>query len=220
MKEKIFDKKEKLLEVAIDEFTIRKYEDASLNNIIKNAGVSKGTFYYHFKDKQDLYLYLLESGVKLKWEFLQSHIKEFTKDSSDKDIFDTFKIQARIGVEFAKSYPKYYRLGMMFIREKGNKIYEIGKILLGSNTESLLEEMIDNAINKRQFKSDVPKEFIHKLISYLLVRFDEIFCVEEDIDFEIILRDLDYYVDFMKYGLGNTKTHENGSLINANKKGI
>lgn len=37
-----------LQEAAINEFSMKKYEDASLNDILKNAGMSKGSFYHHF----------------------------------------------------------------------------------------------------------------------------------------------------------------------------
>ncbi len=44
LKEKSFERKTELLEAALDEFTSKSYEDASLNMIIKNAGISKGLF--------------------------------------------------------------------------------------------------------------------------------------------------------------------------------
>ena len=40
-----------LREAAFDEFSKRRYEQASLNDIIKNAGISKGSLYHHFGDK-------------------------------------------------------------------------------------------------------------------------------------------------------------------------
>lgn len=76
MKEKTFERKTELLEAALDEFAAKSYDDASLNTIIKNAGISKGTFYYHFADKQALYLFLLESSVKSKWDFINEKALE------------------------------------------------------------------------------------------------------------------------------------------------
>ena len=46
--------KEALMEAAIEEFAKRGYEAASLNRIIREAGLSKGSFYYYFDDKADL----------------------------------------------------------------------------------------------------------------------------------------------------------------------
>jgi len=49
------EKRETLLREAGREFAESGYEHASLNDIIERAGFSKGSLYYYFEDKQDLY---------------------------------------------------------------------------------------------------------------------------------------------------------------------
>ena len=48
-------KKEAILEAALDAFASRGFEQASYNQIIEKAGISKGAMYYYFDDKEDLY---------------------------------------------------------------------------------------------------------------------------------------------------------------------
>ncbi|MBR0598300.1 TetR/AcrR family transcriptional regulator [Sinanaerobacter chloroacetimidivorans] len=205
MKEKSFDRRSQLLEAAMEEFMVKSYEDASLNNIIKNAGISKGTFYYHFKDKQALYLTLLELAVEAKLEFLTRNIGKFSNNEEKRNFFDILKLQGRVGVEFAKTHPKYYRMGMMFTREKGNKIYDVAKKLLGSNTEKVFEEMIEEAIERGDFKNNISKDFILRIITHLFVHYDEIFSYYDDDgtawDFDSMLDQFDHFVDFIQYGL-------------------
>nr|WP_312576986.1 TetR/AcrR family transcriptional regulator [Sedimentibacter sp.] len=208
MKEKSFEKKSELLEAALNEFSSKKYEDASLNNIIKNAGISKGTFYYHFKDKQELYIYLLESSVKAKWEFINNNIKS-TLSEKRGDIFEMFKLQAKIGAEFASVHPNYHNLSKMFVKEKGNEIYDVAKdILTGENTDTL-NKTIERAIEDDNFRNDLPREFVIKIINYLFSHFEDVFNSENDMELENMIKNLDYYVDFMKNGLG-TKTMQEG----------
>lgn len=45
----------RLLEAAAREFSLASYENASLNRIIEQAGISKGSLYYYFDDKEDLF---------------------------------------------------------------------------------------------------------------------------------------------------------------------
>ena len=52
-------KQEKLLE----EFSRRPYTEASINQIIKDAGIPRGSFYMYFTDKEDLFRYLLGGYV-------------------------------------------------------------------------------------------------------------------------------------------------------------
>ncbi|MDF2948746.1 MAG: hypothetical protein K0R07_766 [Sedimentibacter sp.] len=200
MKESSFEKKEELLQAALDEFSMKKYEEASLNNIIKKARISKGTFYYHFKDKQDLYIYLLESSVKTKWEFINTHLKESVEVKNN--IFEKFKLQARIGAEFAVTHPKFHNLSKLLSKEKGNEIYEIAKRKLSGDSSNPLKKMIESAIEDGNFRDDIPNDFILKIISYMFSNFDEIFSDEEDLEISNILKNLDYYVDFIKNGLG------------------
>nr|WP_239094362.1 TetR/AcrR family transcriptional regulator [Bacillus sp. B15-48] len=58
-------KREKLLEAAEVEFSRVPLFEASIANIIKMAGVSRGSFYQYFEDKDDLYFYLLENKLKM-----------------------------------------------------------------------------------------------------------------------------------------------------------
>jgi TetR/AcrR family transcriptional regulator len=205
MKKKSFERKKELLDAALNEFTMKNYENASLNTIIKNAGISKGTFYYHFQDKQALYLYLLENANKTKWEFMNRQIKENNTDLEVKDIFEGFKIQAQLGMKFANLFPKYHRLSLMFDKEKGNQIYEDAKSSLGVTTEAIMDEMVEKAIKNGDFDQKFSQEFIVKVMSFLFLNFDEIFGTEEDFKLETMVQNLNNYVDFMKNGLGNSR---------------
>lgn len=49
------DRRRRLVEVAAAEFATAGYEDASLNHIINQCGMSKSSFYYLFASKSDLF---------------------------------------------------------------------------------------------------------------------------------------------------------------------
>jgi len=53
------DRQQRLLEAAADEFAEHGYDAASTNRIAPAAGVSKGSVYYYFEDKADLYATVL-----------------------------------------------------------------------------------------------------------------------------------------------------------------
>lgn len=54
------EKQFKLMIAAKHEFSKETYANASINQIIKEAGISRGSFYMYFEDKEDLYHYLLQ----------------------------------------------------------------------------------------------------------------------------------------------------------------
>jgi AcrR family transcriptional regulator len=206
MKETLFERKEAVLQAALDEFCSRSYEDASLNSILKNAGVSKGSFYYHFKDKKDLYFFMLKSAVEAKWTFIRNRLETQPDVSAGKDIFEQFRYQARIGAEFASKYPRHHRLSRMFSKEKGNAIYLEASAMLGIDAEGMLAGMIDAAIREGTFDATYSREFLIKTMGYLFSHFEEIFDKDEDFELDTMLRNLDLFVQFMAQGAAKPAT--------------
>ena len=53
------EKQERLLDAATRELSEKPYNEASINKIIQEAGVPRGSFYMYFQDKEDLFRYLV-----------------------------------------------------------------------------------------------------------------------------------------------------------------
>ncbi|MEX1366183.1 MAG: TetR/AcrR family transcriptional regulator [Nannocystaceae bacterium] len=56
-------KRERITELAIEEFSERPYHRASLSRLVARAGIAKGSVYQYFDDKLDLYRWLLTDEV-------------------------------------------------------------------------------------------------------------------------------------------------------------
>jgi len=65
------DKKQRILEAAREEFARVPYDEASINKIIKNAGISRGSFYTYFEDKNDLLRYIFCDEEEKNRQFLK-----------------------------------------------------------------------------------------------------------------------------------------------------
>ena len=50
-----------ILNQAKIEFSNYLFEDASINRIIKEINISRGSFYLYFKNKEDLYFFMLDT---------------------------------------------------------------------------------------------------------------------------------------------------------------
>ncbi|MBM6619558.1 TetR/AcrR family transcriptional regulator [Bacillus suaedaesalsae] len=58
------EKQNILIQAAKKEFSRVSLHEASIANIIKSAGIPRGSFYQYFDDKEDLYFYLLDEMTK------------------------------------------------------------------------------------------------------------------------------------------------------------
>lgn len=58
--EKLSDeKKQRIIHAALDEFSSKNYNEAAITTIVEKAGISRGSFYLYFKNKEGLYRYLI-----------------------------------------------------------------------------------------------------------------------------------------------------------------
>lgn len=55
------EKKERIIRAALTEFSRVPMNEASVTNIVKEAGISRGSFYQYFGGKEALYKYLIKS---------------------------------------------------------------------------------------------------------------------------------------------------------------
>ena len=58
------DKKKAILQAAVVEFSRVPFEKVSINKIIKNADISRGSFYTYFEDKRDLLQFVFKDFIE------------------------------------------------------------------------------------------------------------------------------------------------------------
>ena len=82
------EKQNIILEASIKEFKRVLLKDASINKIIKDASISRGSFYTYFKDINDLYIYTLRK--------YQDKFYKLAKDSINENNGDLIKTTKQI----------------------------------------------------------------------------------------------------------------------------
>ena len=64
MQQRSEETRTKIMDSAVKLFSSRGYNASSVDDICKEAGISKGAFYHHFESKQMLFLALLDGWLK------------------------------------------------------------------------------------------------------------------------------------------------------------
>lgn len=96
------EKRLRVLEAAMAEFGSVPFEAASLNRVVKAAGIAKGSFYQYFDDLFDLYRYLvLDHLGHEKIQFMQAQ----GGAPVGGDVFDQLEWAAVQGVRWGMSAP-------------------------------------------------------------------------------------------------------------------
>lgn len=68
------DKKNKIFNAAIEEFSERNLQEAKVALIMKRAEISRASFYNYFEDTGDLYLYVIIKLRENRFEYLKQHM--------------------------------------------------------------------------------------------------------------------------------------------------
>ena len=185
------EKKKKLINASFKEFSLNNFNDASINRIIKEAGISRGSFYMYFEDKKDLYFYLLEQYG----EILSNNMKkDLIKNKGD--LFKMFQDNIK------ESYNSFRNDNINFFKKslENITIMEESKRTFGFRDKRLLKELIPN-INLELLNDNAKKhiEVIFAINMHLLMVTLMKLLKSDSLDEEILK---DYYeqLDILKYG--------------------
>jgi TetR/AcrR family transcriptional regulator len=98
------DEQQRILRVCLEEFALHRYESASTNAIVRRAQIPKGTLFYYFGSKKDLYLYLIDYAVR-------SYTAEFAAlgDELPSDLFERLLYIGEHRMRYAVRQPMIYR---------------------------------------------------------------------------------------------------------------
>lgn len=159
-------KQKKIFEAAVLEFSSRRFSEASINQIIKTAGISRGSFYQYFKDKEDLYLYMIRQIGKEKLQLL-SDTETLEPDAG---FFRAYLHMFRAVLEWAKKKPEYNRIGLLMELDNSQFIAKLRE--MGAEGFSMLKDMLELDKRRGLIKPDVDSalvvEMLYVLNLYLL----------------------------------------------------
>lgn len=145
------EKRKRILDSAIKVFTEKHYDKVTIDNIVNEAQIPKGSFYQYFENKDDLYMYMFSEygGVKMN---IFGDLIEKIEDISFKD----FLMQFIIGVkELRESNEQLDCLGDEYLKQCPQNIKK--KILNNELPKYYLtiEKAITLYIKKGEFRSGI-----------------------------------------------------------------
>ena len=70
------EKRERIRKAGLLEFSNNSFRDASINKIIKEADIPRGSFYQYFEDKRDLFIYVFSDSRNVVFEELNNVLEK------------------------------------------------------------------------------------------------------------------------------------------------
>lgn len=152
------EKKRKIIDTCIKEFSKNGYVNASTNNIVLNAGISKGSLFNYFDNKKKLYLYILDYAINF---YVNLMLKKMKINNPDilKRILEWAELKLSIAIEQPIDY-QFFATAFINIPEELKTDIEIRYNKLYAEGYKLAVEDIDYTL----FRDDIDKQKAIELI--------------------------------------------------------
>ncbi|MGB4045755.1 MAG: TetR/AcrR family transcriptional regulator [Halanaerobiales bacterium] len=187
------EKRERIIEAAIDEFSRYSFHKARVTAIADNAGIAKGSFYQYFEDKKDLYKYLMEIIAEKKLSYIN---KDMLMNREKYGFFQLLREVFLSGIRFAKENPRLVPIGEMLVADKDllSELYGEHRYL----SSDFFKELLEFGREKGEIDPDADLDFLARMLSGLTYSLVDLVMEDGKIDMD----DMEIY-DKMLYFVEN-----------------
>jgi TetR/AcrR family transcriptional regulator len=192
------EKRDRIINAAIKEFAQKGYINASTNEIVKSAEISKGLLFHYFRNKKQLFLFLFDYCIELI-------TNEFYKviDLTDPDLFARITKASMIKMELLNQYPGLFKFVEIAYLEDANEVKEELAARIKQLTDINFRK-IYHGIDLSKFKDGIDIQKAIKTITWTLEGLSaEVMqqakrTLGKQIDYDKVFQEAEGYVNLLK----------------------
>lgn len=192
------EKRDTIINAALQEFARKGYELASTNEIVKKAAISKGALFHYFSSKKELFLFLCDYVFDLvKKEFYEQI------GPCDGDLLARYHRAALLKANVYRRYPRIFEFLKRLLQESSLEISGELREKLESVTAAGYRHLLGQ-LDESLFRDDVPAQQIRNLIVWMAEGYGNRMASQvlerhwEEIDMDEINEDFDSYLDVLR----------------------
>lgn len=161
------DKQQRILNAAIHEFADKGFDSASMNVVVKQAGISKGALFNYFKSKTGLFAFVYRMAL----EQVKQYLRTVRDSTCEENFFVRLEKIMQAGVSFINRHPGLARIYYRIIYT-GDSPYK-NDILKDIHGESLrfIESLVRQGIARGELRPDLDPGLCAFALECVLDRF-------------------------------------------------
>ncbi len=183
-----------LYEAALEEFSEKSWAQASLNDILRRAGMSKGSLYHHFGDKFGLYVALMDVISRKKFEFFMPRLQGLVPGG---DFFQTVKLISREMMAFMFQDRRIYSLSQRLLVEEPSLLNRLIACFPGEK-DQMMSALAEGAVRSGQIDARFTPEFVRRMLDILFSNLHQLPGIN---GMEEAYAQLELALDMIQYGL-------------------
>jgi len=194
------EKRDRIVNAAIKEFSLYPYTKASTNNIVKEAGISKGLLFHYFGSKKELYEKLIGFVLHKLVEDISSNI-----NWEESDILERIKQLVIFKMKLGKEYPGMFDFLVKVLAELSTKnTDDIMKFYqkYDVDIQSILDDVYTRNIDYSKFSDQTNLDKSLNVVRWTLEKYSEeqllTITSMKVIDYDKVKADIDEYISVLK----------------------
>jgi AcrR family transcriptional regulator len=152
-------KRQTIIDVAIEEFAENGLDAASINRMVANSGISKGSFYQYFDDKLDLFMHLVDILAQEK----KDYFKDKQPTGKNLDTFEFYRWLVKTGFGFNATNPRLVQAVSRVLLNEG-LYYSKEFAVYREQSTQMLTAMLQQAIEQGEVDPSIDVELAMMII--------------------------------------------------------
>lgn len=183
--------KRKIFEASMKLFAEKGYDATSVEEITATVGVAKGTLYYHFSSKEEIFNFLIDEGVKLLLNNIEIKIKKL--DNSIDKLRAVIILQIRV----LKKYESLIKIFLSQIWGDDPRSIRCKETVLNYIGE--IEKIVKEGIEKKEIKDGdsnaIAAEIFALTCATMIVKLTR----KEELDVKNLSKEFENILEGLKY---------------------
>lgn len=194
------DKRDRIINAAMREFSAKGFKNASTNEIVKKSGISKGALFHYFSSKLDLFAFLYHYSVDLFLETIEPHLGNMSVD-----VFERWIEFAVLKLKVAVQHPDMSDFMLSAFRDDAVEAQE----LLKGEFERFSGDFtnrIHDGLDYSKFKPDIDTQKALQMIWWVLEGFSfskqrepiDVQEMKSEAFIQVVIGEIKGYLDILK----------------------
>ena len=152
--------KKAIFDAAIEIFSHYGYDGATMDEVASRAGVAKGTLYYHFKSKEEIFKFIIKEGINLISDAVEEEIKDI------EDPHEIVKTTAKVQLKYMEDNKYLFRVIISQVWGDGERNKELREAV--SKLINISTKSYSGVINKGIVSEEEPNFLGYSFIGILV----------------------------------------------------
>ena len=166
------ERRNEILDAAGKLFATKGYDKCTVNDILDDVGIAKGTFYYYFKSKEEVLDAIIDRVTEIVVERAEKVASE-PKLSPVMKLLNTFlsmRVEGEVDNEFIEELHK----------PENALMHQKSLSLMVTRVAPVLAKVVEEGISQGIFKSDFPIQYMQIFLTSMTLLDDGIFKVNPE----------------------------------------